>query len=85
MFTLLSYYPPSEPDVEAPTKPPLSDDEDEVEDDQLDEVHYDSLEKASTPPGDYWALPHFQPAERGLLVHSCTALIQPQCYSSAAK
>lgn len=70
LFTFFSDCPPSEPDVEAPTKPPLSDDEDGVEDDQFDEVHYDSLEKASTPPGDYWALPHFKPAECGLLVHS---------------
>ncbi|XP_022598210.1 brain-specific angiogenesis inhibitor 1-associated protein 2 isoform X1 [Seriola dumerili] len=45
--------PPIEPAVEAPAKPPLSDDEDEVEDDQLDEAHYDSLEKASPPPGEY--------------------------------
>ncbi|XP_039991061.1 brain-specific angiogenesis inhibitor 1-associated protein 2 isoform X2 [Xiphias gladius] len=45
--------PPNEPVVEAPAKPPLSDDEDEVQDDQLDEAHYDSLEKASTPTGDY--------------------------------
>lgn len=64
--------PPSEPDVEAPTKPPLSDeDEDEIEDDQLDEAHYDSLEKTSTPPGDYWALPYFKQAVRGFLVHNC--------------
>ncbi|XP_040924390.1 brain-specific angiogenesis inhibitor 1-associated protein 2 isoform X2 [Betta splendens] len=42
--------PPSEPDVEAPTQPPLSDDEDEVEEEQLDEAHYDCLEKASTSP-----------------------------------
>ncbi|GAA6226540.1 brain-specific angiogenesis inhibitor 1-associated protein 2 isoform X1 [Lates japonicus] len=44
--------PPDEPAVEAPAKPPLSDDENEAEDDQLDEAHYDSLEKASPPPGD---------------------------------
>lgn len=60
-FPLLppSSNPPSEPAVEAPPKPPLSDDEDEVdevdevEDDHLDEAHYDSLEKASTPPAEY--------------------------------
>nr|XP_046232256.1 brain-specific angiogenesis inhibitor 1-associated protein 2 isoform X3 [Scatophagus argus] len=51
-----SYYAPSEPAVEAPPNPLPSDDdgdgEDEVEDDLLDEAHYDSLEKASTPPAD---------------------------------
>ncbi|XP_045924355.1 brain-specific angiogenesis inhibitor 1-associated protein 2-like isoform X2 [Micropterus dolomieu] len=46
-----SYDPPNEPAVEAPPIPPLSD-EDEVEDDQLDEAQYDSLKKASTPPGE---------------------------------
>uniref|UniRef100_A0A665WR84 BAR/IMD domain-containing adapter protein 2 n=1 Tax=Echeneis naucrates TaxID=173247 RepID=A0A665WR84_ECHNA len=45
--------PPNEPVVEAPAKPPLSDDEEEMEDDQLDEAHYDSLEKASIPPEEY--------------------------------
>ncbi|XP_067344554.1 BAR/IMD domain-containing adapter protein 2 isoform X8 [Channa argus] len=45
--------PPTEPIVEAPAKPPLSDDEDQIEDDQADEAQYDSLEKASTPPGDF--------------------------------
>lgn len=49
--------PPIEPAVEAPAKPPLSDEEDVIEDEQLDEAHYDSLEKASTPPGEYWAVP----------------------------
>ncbi|KAF0025903.1 hypothetical protein F2P81_022784 [Scophthalmus maximus] len=48
--------PPSEPAVEAPARPPLSDDneddEDEVEDDQLEEDHYDSLEKTWTLPED---------------------------------
>ncbi|KAK5906417.1 hypothetical protein CgunFtcFv8_002284 [Champsocephalus gunnari] len=43
--------PPTEPPVEAPAKPPLSDDEDEVEEELPHEAHYDSLEKASTPPG----------------------------------
>ncbi|XP_063338533.1 brain-specific angiogenesis inhibitor 1-associated protein 2 isoform X3 [Pelmatolapia mariae] len=45
--------PPCEPAVEAPAKPPLSDDEDEIEEDHLDEAHYDSLEKTSSPPGDF--------------------------------
>nr|XP_033963811.1 brain-specific angiogenesis inhibitor 1-associated protein 2 isoform X3 [Pseudochaenichthys georgianus] len=45
--------PPMEPPVEAPAKPPLSDDEDEVEEELPHEAHYDSLEKASTPPGEY--------------------------------
>ncbi|XP_029311535.1 brain-specific angiogenesis inhibitor 1-associated protein 2 isoform X2 [Cottoperca gobio] len=47
--------PPIVPAVEAPAKPPLSDDEDEVEveDDLPYEAQYDSLEKASTPPGEY--------------------------------
>ncbi|XP_026172215.1 brain-specific angiogenesis inhibitor 1-associated protein 2 isoform X2 [Mastacembelus armatus] len=45
--------PPTEPTVGAPAKPPLSDDEDEVEDVQPDEAHYDSLEKSLIPPGDY--------------------------------
>ncbi|XP_060951149.1 brain-specific angiogenesis inhibitor 1-associated protein 2 [Limanda limanda] len=41
--------PPIEPVVEAPARPPLSDEEDEEEDeDQLDEAHYDSLEKTLT-------------------------------------
>lgn len=39
--------------MEAPAKPPLSDDEDEIEEDHLDEAHYDSLEKTSSPPGDF--------------------------------
>lgn len=44
------------PTVEAPAKPPLSDEEEEeeeIEEEQFDEVHYDSVEKASTPPGDF--------------------------------
>ncbi|XP_031698699.1 brain-specific angiogenesis inhibitor 1-associated protein 2 isoform X4 [Anarrhichthys ocellatus] len=46
--------PPIEPAVEAPAKPPLSDDEEEeVEEDLPDEAHYDSVEKASTPSGEY--------------------------------
>ncbi|XP_042253814.1 brain-specific angiogenesis inhibitor 1-associated protein 2 isoform X5 [Thunnus maccoyii] len=45
--------PPIEPAVEAPAKPPISDDEDEIEDKHFDEVHYDFVEKAITPPGDY--------------------------------
>ncbi len=55
VYTFLppSYDPPNEPAVEAPSNPPLSDDEEEVEDDQPDEAHYDSVEKDSTPPGDY--------------------------------
>uniref|UniRef100_A0A3P8SXZ2 BAR/IMD domain-containing adapter protein 2 n=1 Tax=Amphiprion percula TaxID=161767 RepID=A0A3P8SXZ2_AMPPE len=49
---------PSEPTVEAPAKPPLSDDDEEVEEEeeeeeQFDEAHYDSVEKASIPPGDF--------------------------------
>lgn len=58
--------PPIEPAVEAPAKPPISDDEiddDEIEDKHFDEVHYDFVEKAITPPGDYWSLlSHFKPA-----------------------
>lgn len=50
---LPSYDPPGEPTVEAPAKPLLSDDEDEIEEDHLDEAHYDSLEKTSSPPGDF--------------------------------
>lgn len=72
LFSFSSKDPPNEPVVEAPAKPPLSDDEDEVEDDQLDEAHYDSLEKASTPTGDYWALPPFKPAVGGSPVRNCT-------------
>ncbi|XP_070846321.1 BAR/IMD domain-containing adapter protein 2 isoform X2 [Chaetodon trifascialis] len=45
--------PPSEPAVEAPPVPPLSDEEDDIEEEQLDEAHYDLVEKASTPPADY--------------------------------
>ncbi|XP_062416006.1 brain-specific angiogenesis inhibitor 1-associated protein 2 isoform X1 [Pungitius pungitius] len=44
--------PPFEPAVEAPAKPPLSDEE-EQEEEEEDESHYDSLEKASTPQGEY--------------------------------
>ncbi|XP_037610095.1 brain-specific angiogenesis inhibitor 1-associated protein 2 isoform X5 [Sebastes umbrosus] len=51
--TSLFSLPPTGPVVEAPAKPPLSDEEDEVEDDLPDEAHYDSVEKASTPPGEY--------------------------------
>lgn len=54
--------PPNEPVVEAPPNPLPSDDEDEVEDNQPDEAHYDSFEKASTPPADCWALPQCKPA-----------------------
>lgn len=53
MLPSASEDPPGEPDVEAPTQPPLSDEEDEVEDEQLLEAHYDSLEKASAAPGGY--------------------------------
>lgn len=48
--------------MEAPAKPPISDDEEEdddieIEDRQPDEAHYDFVEKATTPPaGDYWSL-----------------------------
>lgn len=45
-----SIEPPFEPAVEAPAKPPLSEDEDEIEEDLSDKGHYDSLEKASPPP-----------------------------------
>ncbi|XP_068585354.1 BAR/IMD domain-containing adapter protein 2-like isoform X2 [Cebidichthys violaceus] len=45
--------PPIKPAVEAPAKPPLSDDEEEEEEDLPDEAHYDSVEKASTPSGEY--------------------------------
>ncbi|XP_030255692.1 brain-specific angiogenesis inhibitor 1-associated protein 2-like isoform X2 [Sparus aurata] len=52
-----SIYPPDEPAVEAPPIPPLSDDDEdgveEIEDEQLDEAHYDSLEKTSNPSDDY--------------------------------
>lgn len=48
--------PPCEPAVEAPAKPPLSDDEDEIKEDHPDEAQYDSLEKASTTSEDFWAL-----------------------------
>ncbi|KAM4525668.1 BAR/IMD domain-containing adapter protein 2 isoform 2-T3 [Odontesthes bonariensis] len=43
---------PGKPVVEAPAKPPLSDDEEEAEE-QLDEAHYDFLEKASTTSVDF--------------------------------
>nr|XP_020460329.1 brain-specific angiogenesis inhibitor 1-associated protein 2-like isoform X4 [Monopterus albus] len=45
--------PPNKPAVVALAKPPLSDAGDEVQGDQLEEAYYDSLEKASTTPGDY--------------------------------
>ncbi|XP_039644532.1 brain-specific angiogenesis inhibitor 1-associated protein 2 isoform X3 [Perca fluviatilis] len=45
-----SIEPPFEPAVEAPAKPPLSEDEDEIEEELSDKGHYDSLEKASPPP-----------------------------------
>ncbi|XP_032357740.1 brain-specific angiogenesis inhibitor 1-associated protein 2 isoform X2 [Etheostoma spectabile] len=45
-----SIEPPFEPAVEAPAKPPLSEDEDEIEEDLSEKGHYDSLEKASPPP-----------------------------------
>lgn len=48
--------PPCEPAVEAPAKPLLSDEEDEITEDHPDEAHYDSLEKTSTTSGDFWAL-----------------------------
>lgn len=62
--------PPNEPVAEAPPKPLPSDDEDEVEDNQPEEAHYDSLEKASTPPADCWAVPQCKPAVSGSLVHN---------------
>ncbi|KAM3592438.1 uncharacterized protein V6R79_018897 [Siganus canaliculatus] len=49
-----SFDPPDEPSVEAPSNPPLSDDEEDLElDEQLDEAQYDSLEKCSSPLDDY--------------------------------
>ena len=62
--------------MEAPPIPPLSDDDEdgveEIEDEQLDEAHYDSLEKTSNPPDDYWAHPQFKAAVGGSLGHSST-------------
>lgn len=67
-----------EPPVEAPAKPPLSDDEDEVEEELPHEAHYDSLEKASTPPGEYWALPQVKLAAGTSMYPLASALTQPQ-------
>lgn len=82
-FTVLSSFfppsdnPPDEPAVEAPPIPPLSDDEEEeIEDEQLDEAQYDSLEKASTPPGDYWVPRQFKPAVGGSLVPPLPSAVQ---------
>lgn len=64
--------------MEAPAKPPLSDDEDEIEEDHLDEAHYDSLEKTSSPPGDFWAFFQCKPAVGGSLVHNFTLNPKPE-------